>query len=103
MSTMDQAMNYLADDIAIRGKIQSVTIPFTPDSNGLLFIFLRATATGRFYDTYSNAWPGIADGYSTANSYLQSVSFVQKGKTVTRTGTGNVQSRDYRFVPISVE
>ena len=102
MSTMDQAMNYLAEDVAFRQQYQNnVSVPFTPPCNGFLIATIRATSTtGRAYDIYSGTWPGIVDGYSVGQMYTTVPLFVRKGVTVTRTGTTNVSQRSYYFIPL---
>lgn len=102
MGTIDQAMNYLADDLVARKTItKPVTLPFTAPCNGMLLVYLRAsTTTGRFYETVSNAYPGIVDGYSVGSMYAFGWVYVEKGKTVTRTSSANVQTRDYAFLAL---
>lgn len=83
-------------------KIQSVTLPFTPPSNGLLFCEIRAgSAGGRFYVTYSGPLPAIIDSYNVGNGYVVGTLFVTKGVTVSVTGSSNVVTQSYRFVSLS--
>lgn len=101
MSTLDQAMNYIAEDVAFRKQYSTgITIPFTPPCDGFLIGCIRGSSSGRFYDTYSNTWPGIIDGYGGGSTYTSVTMFVRKNNTVTRTGTTNVQQRFYYFVPL---
>lgn len=85
-----------------RTTVKEVTLPYTPPANGILLILIRASATGRFYETYSNALPGICDGYTVASGYTQGASFVKKGEQVKVTGSGNILHHFYYFVPLNI-
>lgn len=82
-------------------KMQSVTLPFTPPSNGLLLCELRLASTnGRGYITYSGTWPALIDGYNTASSFISGTLFVTKGVTVSQGEVSNVQTVNYRFISL---
>lgn len=82
-------------------SVTSVSLPFTPPSNGLLIVVLRAQATGRSYAIFSNASPGIADGYTAQDSYYNATLFVTKGKTVSISESANIRSdQQYWFIPL---
>lgn len=80
-----------------------VTLPFTPPTNGLLLTEMRASSAGRTYVTYSNATPGIVDGVLGASTYCTGVSFVTKDNQVTQTDSYNLQSIQWRFVPLDIK
>lgn len=81
-------------------SVKEVTLPFTPTSNGLLLVLIRAVNQGRFYVSYSNATPGLADAYQVAGGYTTAVSFVEKGKQVAQTDSMNLQQKFFYFVSL---
>lgn len=83
-------------------KIQSVTLPFTPPSNGLLLCELRKDNTNndRFYITYSGTFPSIIDSYNTAESFTIGTLFVTKGTKVSQSYNSHVASVTYRFISL---
>lgn len=81
----------------------SVTLPFTPSTNGLLLTEMRANSASRTYVTYSNATPGIVDGVLGAGTYCTGVSFVTKGNQVTQTDSYNLQDIQWHFVPLDIK
>lgn len=82
--------------------VKEVTLPYTPPANGIIIIILRASATGRFYETYANATPNICDGYTIASGYTQGATFVQKNQQVRVTGAGNLSGHYYYFIPLNI-
>lgn len=83
-------------------KCTEVTLPYTPTCNGLMIVQLRASGTGRVYETYNGTTPGLLDGYNTSGNYLSTVLFCVKGTQVSVLGRSNVQSssQHYYFIPI---
>lgn len=81
-------------------SVKEVTLPFTPTSNGLLLVLIRAVNQGRFYVAYSNATPGLVDAYQVASGYTTAVSFVEKGKQVAQTDSMNLQQKFFYFVSL---
>lgn len=81
-------------------SVKEVTLPFTPTSNGLLLVLIRAVNQGRFYVAYSNATPGLVDAYQVASGYTTAVSFVEKGKQVAQTDSINLQQKFFYFVSL---
>lgn len=77
-----------------------VTLPFTPSCNGLLLCLIRVSAAGRAYITFANATPNIVDTYQAVSSYSTQPIFVTKGNTVSETGSYNILSKTYYFIPL---
>jgi len=88
MTRVMEKINTLSQPSAIR----RVTLPFTPEANGLIFVIIRASATGRFYMLYNGATPNITDGYNTKDSYAQSTHWVVKGTEVSQRGSLNLNA-----------
>lgn len=78
----------------------TVTLPFTPQSDGLLIGFLRAAANGRLYKSYSGATPTLIDGYQIKDGYFTGLVFCTKGQTVSEIGTSNVSIAAYTFISL---
>ena len=78
----------------------TVTLPFTPQSDGILIGFLRAAATGRLYKGYSGTTPTLIDGYQIKDGYFTGLVFCTKGTTVEQTTTSNVSLAAYTFISL---
>lgn len=78
----------------------TVTLPFTPQSDGILIGFLRAAATGRLYKSYSGTTPTLIDGYQIKDGYFTGLAFCTKGQTVSEIGTSNVSTTAYTFISL---
>lgn len=82
-------------------SVQTVTLPFTPTSNGLLIGLIRAKSQGRAYVTFNNVTPTFFDGYQAADGYFIGVGFVEKGKQISTTSAvSNVKQQLYYFVSL---
>ena len=81
--------------------ITNVSLPFTPNCNGFLFVLLRANTQGRVYETFINTTPNIADGYAVAGGYVNVLLFVEKGKAVSSSAIYNTQGVVvHYFIPL---
>lgn len=85
---------------AIKATAETVTVPFTPTSDGLLICSFRAAAQGRAYKGFSGTTPNLVDGYQVKDGYFIGVVFCTKGTQVSQTSTSNVTSADYTFVAL---
>lgn len=94
--------NVLNEVLPIRADttIISVTLPFTPPCNGILFGQLRATAQGRAYKHMYNATPDLWDFYQVAGGYAVFASFVEKNKEVSERAVSNLQQQFYYFMSL---
>lgn len=99
---MKQSLKELLSNLIKPTTCTAVTMPYTPPCNGLLQVNLRASQTGRFYIVYSNAKPGIVDGYATSGCYVQATLFVEKGKKVSISDSYCIQGQEYYFIPVAV-
>lgn len=79
---------------------QNVTLPFTPDSNGLLLGLIRATNQGRVFIVLSNTFPVSVDGYTVAGGYVTGTCYVQKGMEVKATDSANLYQQIWHFVSL---
>ena len=78
----------------------AVSFPFTPTCNGLLIGLIRAGAQGRCYVTLTNAIPNIIDAYQVAGGYCVGAVFVTKNNKVEQSGSSNIASTTYYFIPL---
>jgi len=81
-------------------QMKSITLPFTPPTNGLLLARVRAQSTGRAYVQLSNVSPNMADGYQVAGGFFETAHFASKGQAITVSGTTNVSDQAYWFVSL---
>ena len=82
--------------------VKQISLPYTPPANGLVIIVLRASATGRFYESYNNATPNLCDAYTVGNNYAQGIVFVEKGKQMSVAAASNLSSHQYFFIPLNI-
>lgn len=81
------------------GNRVAITLPYTADSDGLLIVQLRASATGRLYAIWSGTFEAFLDGYNVKDGYIVGTFPVQKGAVVSApSSSSNVQTAGYYWV-----
>lgn len=81
-------------------SVKTVTLPFTPTSNGLLIGLIRTTAQGRAYVSLNNTTPNLMDGFNVTEGYYCATVFAEKGKQISVASTYNVKQHLYYFVSL---
>lgn len=81
-------------------SVKTVTLPFTPTSNGLLIGLIRTTAQGRAYVSLNNTTPNLMDGFNVTEGYCCATVFAEKGKQISVASTYNVKQHLYYFVSL---
>lgn len=85
---------------SLKATVETVTLPFTPTSDGILIASLRAGNAGRAYKGISGATPALLDGYQVKDGYFTAVAFCTRGTEVSQTSTSNVTQANYYFVAL---
>lgn len=100
--TKTDLTNILNEVLPIRSDtpLTEITLPYTPQTNGILFGQLRATAAGRAYKHLYNAIPDLWDFYQSAGGYQTFASFVVAGQQISERAISNIQQQFYYFVPL---
>lgn len=81
-------------------SVKTITLPFTPTSNGLLIGLIRTTAQGRAYVSLNNTTPNLMDGFNVTQGYYCATVFAEKGKQISVASTYNVMQQLYYFVSL---
>lgn len=79
-------------------KTQVTTFPFTAPTDGLFFVTIRASATGRLYANWLGVF--ICDGYQSASGYVNTTFPVEKGTILPSPTTSNVSASGYYWYPL---
>jgi hypothetical protein len=81
---------------------ETVTLPFTPRSNGVLLIVIRCKTTGRYYAMFNGTTPtSIADAYGMNGQYANIAMGVTAGTNVSVSSTLNLDGQImYKYLPV---